>query len=175
MGVHAYLSEAFVYYANLVWAHRKTPLANIESMAKGAIILAPPGTGKSYWLKHHPDSGWLEGDDLYPEQYLERERTLEDQRELEKLNILFRDQGKRVLTGDWYVLRGVDAIVTRDKDQVLENLRISGQRPGHDIDVSHELIMEYWSIHKKRTGVPIPVFSSIDAAVCFLEEERDPV
>ena len=33
--------------------------------ARGAVILAPPGAGKSYWIQKHPEAGWEDADMLY--------------------------------------------------------------------------------------------------------------
>jgi len=124
----------------------------------GVLVIAPPGTGKTYWLQQNPDSKWEEGDDLYPPKYRQTERSLDDLRELERMNNTWKAEGKYILTGDWYVLEGVDGIVVpKDLDQVRLNIEKSGRRPGHNVQKCNDLLLE----HRGN----IPTFASVEEAV----------
>ena len=38
---------------------------NNTSKTKGILVVAPPGSGKSYWLSNNKNTKWQEGDTLY--------------------------------------------------------------------------------------------------------------
>jgi hypothetical protein len=125
---------------------------------RGRLILAPPGSGKSYWMKKHPESGWEEGDDLYPEKFLRRRRTWDDLKELDKTNNELKAKGHKVITGDWWQLDNFDAIVLPPLDLLRERLR-GEERPGHDPAEADGLI------RRLNEPIGVPIFESIDEAV----------
>lgn len=127
-----------------------------------ALIVAPPGAGKSYWIEHNPDKGWEEGDDLYPQEGRYDERTMAMLKEHERLNNEFKMEGKKVMTSDWYNLKGVDAVVLPAMREVLENSK-GEQREGNDVAQSYYWLIKY--AHKKD----VPIFHSFDEAVDFID------
>lgn len=130
----------------------------------GKLILAPPGSGKSYWIKIHPNTDWKEGDSLYPERFQKKQRNEDDLQELDELNVSFKKRGYKVITGDWWSLRNFDAIVLPPLDVLEERLR-NEERPGHNPRDADATIRKF----NEQSGIPI--FDSIDDAVAFVDED----
>lgn len=129
----------------------------------GKLILAPPGSGKSYWIEKHPESGWKEGDFLYPNWLLKKQRDTDDLKLLDKLNKKFKSEGYKVITGDWWDLEIFDAIVLPPLDVLEERLQ-DEERPGHDPREADKLIRKF------NTDIGVPIFDSIDDAISFIDE-----
>jgi hypothetical protein len=132
---------------------------------RGMLILAPCGSGKSYWIKRHLESGWEEGDDLYPKKFLRKKRTVNDLKELDKANNELKAQGHKVITGDWWQLDNFDAIVLPPLDIIRERLKCE-ERPCHDPTEADGLIRKF------NKPIGLPIFKSIDEAVEALDGKK---
>jgi hypothetical protein len=129
---------------------------------RGMLILAPPRSGKSYWIKRHLESGWKEGGDLYPKKFIHKKRTINDLKELDKANNELKAQGHKVITGDWWQLDNFDAIVLPPLDILQDRLK-GEERPNHDPAKADELIRKF------NKPIGLPIFKSIDEAVEALD------
>lgn len=127
----------------------------------GKLILAPPGTGKTHWLREHPDSGWVEGDDMYPDFMRGQPRDERDLYFLSDLNHTFKGHGYHVITGDWWELDEFDAIVLPPLDLLKQRLK-GQERPGHDPEEADAVIRRMNKLKK-------PIFTTIEDAVEFVE------
>ena len=128
--------------------------------ASGGLVIAPCGAGKSTWLAAHPESGWVEGDDLY-------DASVANFAAADQVNTAAKKKGMKVLTSTWWTLDAVDAVVLPDV-KVLEERCAAAPRPGNSPADA------VWILRAVMDGMetPPPVFDSVDEAVQFLERKQ---
>lgn len=133
----------------------------------GAIVVAPPGSGKSTWIASNKSTEWIEGDDLYPQCFKQKERGIEDMKLLDDLNGVFKKHGYKVITGDWYTLENVDAIVLPRHD-VLEKRMAGRERPGHNVAEASRLLLSF----REKATHEIPLFDTVGEAIMYVSENE---
>lgn len=129
----------------------------------GLLVIAPCGAGKSTWLAAHPESGWIEGDDLYEAEGV----AVGNFEAAEQVNVAAKKEGKKVLTSTWWTLDAADAVVLPDV-AVLEERCALAPRPGN---VPAAAVATLQAVMDKMETPP-PVFDSIEKAVQSLEQKQ---
>lgn len=119
-----------------------------------ALIVAPPGTGKSRFLNQNPNAGWVEGDDLYTGLDTSNFELID------KFNKSKKKEGLKILTSTWNTLDDTDAIVVPPIETLRKNLE-GEEREGNDPQRSIDLLIEH------NQGVP--VFTTIEDAVAYVD------
>lgn len=134
--------------------------AREENMSGGLLVIAPCGAGKSTWLRAHPESTWVEGDDLYAVAGI----VVGDFTGAERVNIAAKQEGKKVLTSTWWTLDAVDAVVI-PSIEVLEERCALDPRPDNIPTIA---VAALHAVMAKMASPP-RVFDSIDEAVATLD------
>lgn len=136
---------------------------------KGAVILAPPASGKSHWLKEHPYTKWEDADELFNHDPTFERSANNDQRRAYYKNIdnlmnkAARD-GKFILSSLYWEYETPDAIVIIDES---DHRRYTETRD----DLDWERVKHYRNTMKDEYPA-VRLFYNIDDAVNFVEREK---
>ena len=119
----------------------------------GRIIIAPCATGKSHYLREHPECDWIEGDDLYKLHnilYYECELA-------HNINIEYKKLGMKIITSTWWTLDDVDAIIFSPIEILIERCRLE-PRPDNNPEEAVELLRKA----SEKMANPPQIFFSIE-------------
>lgn len=130
--------------------------------ARGAVILAPPGAGKSYWIQKHPEAGWEDADMLYEHDENFEGTASEEEKEAYYKNIdqrlqESRDKGVKVLSSLFWEFVP-DAVVIPDE-------KVHKQYVKNREDLNWDFVQE---IRKILNDMDVPHFKKIDDAVNWI-------
>ncbi len=146
---------------------------------KGLFILAPSGSGKTYYCKNQSEPHWIDGDELW----IEAKAHPDTAWWKEPAEVIHRiDQRSDVITmeakrfGLWimgasnYWLKP-DAIVIPDWEthvKYIKNREINGYDGGADSEDFSQVKVHIEAIKKWNTDFDVPLYTSVDEAVTML-------
>ena len=119
---------------------KKSLHKSIAGSLKGIIVVAPPGSGKSYWLSNNKGNKWEEADDLYVGDT--RNLNMESIKEFDKQNIQFKSQGKHILTSIWYEPDIIDYVIEIPLETLKKNLQ-NEERIGNNPEEAMNILRKF--------------------------------
>jgi len=122
----------------------------------GRIIIAPCATGKSHYLREHPQCDWIEGDDLYKLCGI----PYNEYEEAHYINIEYKKSGMKIITSTWWTLDDVDAIIFPPIEILIERCRLE-PRPDNNPVEAVELLRKA----SEKMANPPQIFFSIEEAM----------
>mgnify|MGYP001418426600 CR=1 FL=1 len=133
-----------IYKYYKLYSKIKIPKKRIHTSKAGSLrgitVVAPPGSGKSYWLSNNKGSKWEEADNLYVGDT--RNLNMKSIKEFDIQNAQFKSQGKQILTSIWYDPDQVDYVIEIPLKTVKKNLK-NEERIGNNPEEAMKILRKY--------------------------------